>query len=67
MISENVGNVLIFREKVLDLRPKSVCAVEMTMYVQWTCIIEIEKIIMLDDFSSNKYVFKNINGCVAQF
>ena len=25
-------------EKVLDLRPKSVCAVEMTMYVHWTCI-----------------------------
>ena len=27
-----------FREKVIDLHPKSVCAVEMTMYVQWTCI-----------------------------
>ena len=27
-----------FREIVLDLRPKSVCAVEMTMYVYWTCI-----------------------------
>ena len=24
--------------KVLDLRPKSVCAVEMTMYVHRTCI-----------------------------
>ena len=38
MISENVGNLLIFREKVLGLRPKSVCAVEMTMYVHWTCM-----------------------------
>ena len=38
MISENIGNVLIFKEQVLDLRPKSVCAVEMTMYVHWTCI-----------------------------
>ena len=27
VISENVGNLLIFREKVLDLRPKSVCAI----------------------------------------
>ena len=24
---------------MLDLRPKSVCAVEMTMFVHWTCII----------------------------
>ena len=38
MISENVINLLIFREKILDLRPKSVCAVEMTMYVDRTCI-----------------------------
>ena len=38
MISENVGNLLIFREKVLDLWPKSVCAVEMITYVHWTCI-----------------------------
>ena len=38
MISENVGNLLIFREKVLDLWPKSVCAVKMTMYVHSTCI-----------------------------
>ena len=38
MLSENVGNLLIFREKVIDLRPKLVCAVEMTMYVHWTCI-----------------------------
>ena len=29
---------LILREKVLDLRPKSDCAVKMTMYVDWTCI-----------------------------
>ena len=28
----NVGNLIIFREKFLDLRPKSFCAVEMTMY-----------------------------------
>ena len=34
----NVGNLLIFREKVLHLRPKSVCAVKMTMFVHWTCI-----------------------------
>ena len=33
----NVGNLLIVRE-LLDLRPKSVCVVEMTMYVHWTCI-----------------------------
>ena len=38
MISENVGNLLIFREKVLDLKAKSVCAVEMTMYVHSICI-----------------------------
>ena len=38
VISENIGNLLIFREKVLRLRPKSVCAVEMTMYVHWACI-----------------------------
>ena len=34
---KNVGNLLIFREKILDLRPKSVCAVKMT-FVHWTCI-----------------------------
>ena len=39
-------NILIFREKVLDLRPKLFCAVEMTMYVNWTCKIEIEKIML---------------------
>ena len=38
VISEKIGNLLIFREKVLHLRPKSVCAVEMTMYVHWTCM-----------------------------
>ena len=38
VISENVGNLLIFRQKVLDLRPESVCAVEMTVYVHWTCV-----------------------------
>ena len=38
LISENVINLLILREKVLDLRPKSDCAVKMTMYVDWTCI-----------------------------
>ena len=38
MVSENVENLLIFREKVLDLRHTSVCAVEMTMYVHWTCM-----------------------------
>ena len=38
MISENVFNLLIFREKVLELRPESICAVEMTMYVHWTCM-----------------------------
>ena len=50
MISENGGNLLIFREKVLDLRPKSVCAVEITMYVLYlTCVkfYIIEKIFML--------------------
>ena len=38
VISENVINQLIFREKVLYLRPKSVCAVEVTMNVDWTCM-----------------------------
>ena len=33
-----VGNLLIFREKILDLRLKSVSAVEMIMYVHLTCI-----------------------------
>ena len=37
MISENVGNI-ISREKILGLTPKSVCAVEMTIYVHLTCI-----------------------------
>ena len=32
VISENIGNLLIFREKVLDLSPKSVGVVEMTLY-----------------------------------
>ena len=35
---ENVVNLLIFREKVLDIRPKSVCAVEMIMYTHGTCL-----------------------------
>ena len=38
MISENEGNLLIFREKALDPRPKSVCPVEMTKCVDWACI-----------------------------
>ena len=38
VISENVGNLLIFWEKVLYLGPKLVCAVEVTMYVDWTCM-----------------------------
>ena len=39
---------LIFREKVLDLRPKSVCADEMTMYVlHWTCVNLNKKMLML--------------------
>ena len=37
-MSQNVGNLLFFRENVLDLEPKSVCTVEMTMFVHWTCI-----------------------------
>ena len=49
MISENVGNLLIFREKVLDLMPKSVYAVEMTMYVHWTrIVINKENMFMLE-------------------
>ena len=39
--SENVGDLLIFREKVLDLRPKSVCAVEITMYI-WSSGVYIK-------------------------
>ena len=38
LISENEGNLIIFRNKVLDIKPKSVCAVQMTMYFHWTCI-----------------------------
>ena len=39
LISENVGNLLIFREKVPDPRPKSVCTVKMTMHVlHWPCV-----------------------------
>ena len=34
----NIGNLLIFKEKVLDIRPISVCVDEMTMFVHWTCI-----------------------------
>ena len=37
-MSQDVGNLLFLEKKVLDLRSKSVCAVEMTMYVHWTCI-----------------------------
>ena len=36
----NVGNLLIFREKVLELAPKSVCAVEMTMYDMTMCFLK---------------------------
>ena len=32
------GQLINFQKKVPDLRPKSVCAVEMAMYVRWTCI-----------------------------
>ena len=32
------NQLIIFRENILDLMPKSVCAVEMTMHVHWTCI-----------------------------
>ena len=39
-ITENVSILLIFREKVLDLKPKSVCAVGMTIYV---CSLDIYK------------------------
>ena len=49
MISRlNVCSLLSFREKVLDLRPKSVCAVEMTMYVYCTYIIILYYIILLN-------------------
>ena len=41
------GTTLIFREKFLDLRPKSVCAVEMTMYVHLTCKNVNKKMFML--------------------
>ena len=34
-----VGNLLFYKEKVPDPRSKSVCAVEMTMYVlHWTSV-----------------------------
>ena len=38
VISENVINILILREKFLDLSPISEYAVKMTMYVDCTCI-----------------------------
>ena len=45
MISENVGNLLIFTEHVIDLGPKPVCAVEVTMYVHSTCINVNRKVV----------------------
>ena len=33
-----VTQLTIFREKLLDVRPKSICAIEMTMYVHWRCM-----------------------------
>ena len=38
VISENVGFLLIPEVKVLYLRLKSIWAVEMKIYVHWTCI-----------------------------
>ena len=59
MISENVGNLLIFREKVLDLSPKSVCAVEMTMYLTGHININ-RKDVHARMISINGKYFKNI-------
>ena len=43
-----VGNLLIFRENVLALRPKSVYEVEMTIYVHLTRINLDRKMFMLE-------------------
>ena len=62
MISENVGNLLMLREKVLDLRPKSVCAVEMTMYLHWTCINVNRKDVHASMISFNGKYIKNMGA-----
>ena len=65
MISDNAGNLLIFKEKVLDLRPKSVCAVEMTMYVHWTCINVNRKVVHASMISFNGKDMYSEYGCIA--
>ena len=55
----------IFREKVLDLRPKSVCAVEKTMNVHWTCMStkDVHALII----SINGKDMNEEYMCIAQF
>ena len=60
-----MDNLLIFREKVLDLKPKSVCAVEITMYVHWTCInVNIKDVhALMISFNGNDMYSEY--GCIA--
>ena len=53
VISENERNLLIITENVLDLGPKPVCAVEITMYVHWTCINVNRKVVHVSMISIN--------------
>ena len=65
-MSHNVGN-LLFLEKVLDLRPKSVCAVGMTMYVHWTCVNINRKDVHACMISINGKEMNEEYGGIGQF
>ena len=41
-----INNLSIFRDKVLNLRLKSVCALD--MYIHWTCLNINRKVFMLE-------------------
>ena len=60
-------HLTIFREKVQDLRPKSVCAVEMTMYVPWTCININRKDVHAGMISINGKEMNEEYGGIAKF
>ena len=59
--------LIIFREKFLDLGPKSVCAVEMTMYVHWTCTGINSKDLHASMISINGKEMSEEYACIAQF
>ena len=65
-MSQNVGNLLL-EKKILDLRPKAVCAVEMTMYVHWTCININRKDVHARMISINGKEKNEEYRCIAQF